>query len=130
MEDIADIIQQTAKSVVLQLKAAGMISSNKTAFQKTEWVLKNYNALKSAGSIDGTSERFLQNLDSALEILAREDEYFEIIPMCFFEGQTNEQIAEYFDVSVRAVRRNKARLINALKVYLFADDCLKEILIG
>lgn len=130
MEDIAEIIQQTAKGVVIQLEAAGMLSSNKTAYQKTEWVLKNYKALKAADSIDGTAARFMEKLDKALETIARDDDYYEIIPMTYFENKSSEEIAEYFDVSVRSVRRNKTRLLNCLKVYIFADTCIKEILLG
>ena len=130
MEDISEIIRQTAKGVVLQLEAAGMLSSNKTAYQKTEWVLKNYTALKAADSIDGTAARFVKKLDDALAEVSRNDEYYEIIPMSYFENKTNEEIAEYFCVSVRSVRRNKARLLNCLKCYLFADTCIKEILLG
>lgn len=130
MEDINEIINKTAKGVVLQLEAAGIITGNKTAYQKTEWVLKNYKALKAADSIDGTAARFIEKLEAALKTIAANDEYYEIIPMCFFENQSSEKIAEYFDISVRSVRRNKSRLLNSLKVYLFADTCIREILLG
>lgn len=130
MEDINEVITKTAKGVVLQLETAGIITGNKTAYQKTEWVLKNYNALKQADSIDGTASRFLARLETALNTIAETDEYYDIIPMCFFENKTSEDIADYFGISVRSVRRNKSRLLNSLKVYLFADTCIKEILLG
>lgn len=130
MELIEKVALKTAQSVVLQLQAAGIINSNKTAYQKTEWALKNYNTLKAAESIDGTAARFLKKLDAALADLAARDDYYEIIPMCFFERKSSEDIAAYFDISVRSVRRNKSRLLNVLKVQLFADTCIKEILLG
>ena len=56
-----------------------------------------------------------------------EDEYYEIIRLKYFEKKKGEEIAEYFDVETSTISRNKNRLINVLKIYLFSDDVVNEL---
>lgn len=70
--------------------------------------------------------KFIEIIDSALDSL-RNDQYFDIIPMKYFEEQTREDIAEYFDCDVKTVSRNKNRLINQLKIRLFSDEFIYQI---
>ena len=103
-----------------------MKDNRQTAFQKTEQILKNYNELKKAYSEDGTAKKFVDIIDNALnEIL--DDAYYDIIPMIYFENQTREMVAEYFDTTVTTISRNKRRLINRLKYLIFADDVIYEL---
>ena len=95
-----------------------------TAYHKTETILRNYPNLKER---DGQiTKNLIRILDKELEAL-RNDPYYEIIPMIYFENKTREEVAEYFDISCRTVTRNKARLINHLKVVLFSDDVIAEL---
>jgi DNA-directed RNA polymerase specialized sigma subunit len=47
--------------------------------------------------------------------------------MWYFENQTRDMIAEHLDVDASTISRNKTRLINELKILLFADEVLKDI---
>lgn len=90
-------------------------------------VLKNYNLLKQSYSKTGIATDFIKIIDDALEVLS-DDEYFEIIPLIYFEHKTREWVAEYFDVTVTTISRQKKRLLNSLYILVFADDyVLSEI---
>lgn len=65
-------------------------------------------------------------IDSALTKL-KNDKYYDIIRYKYFEKKTNEEIAEYYDVDGTTISRNKSRLINIIKIYLFSDDVVKEL---
>lgn len=125
--DVSEIIQETVNCTIAKLKMSGLMKDNRqTAFQKTEQILKNYNELKKAYSEDGTAKKFVDIVDNALnEIL--DDAYYDIIPMIYFENQTREMVAEYFDTTVTTISRNKRRLINRLKYLIFADDVIYEL---
>jgi DNA-directed RNA polymerase specialized sigma subunit len=125
--DVNEIIEETVNRTITKLKLSGLMKDNRqTAFQKTEQILKNYNELKKAYSEDGTAKKFVDIVDNALnEIL--DDAYYDIIPMIYFENQTREMVAEYFDTTVTTISRNKRRLINRLKYLIFADDVIYEL---
>ena len=125
--DVNEIIEKTVNRTITKLKLSGLMKDNRqTAFQKTEQILKNYNELKKAYSEDGTAKKFVDIVDNALnEIL--DDAYYDIIPMIYFENQTREMVAEYFNTTVTTISRNKRRLINRLKYLIFADDVIYEL---
>lgn len=126
-DEIKSIISQTVDQTVLKLKLSGLMKDNRqTAFQKTEEILRNYNQLKKSYSEDGTAKKFVDIIDNALKELL-DDLYYDIIPMMYFENQTREAIAEYFDTTVTTISRNKTRLINKLKYLIFADDVIYEL---
>lgn len=125
--DVSEIIQETVNCTIAKLKMSGLMKDNRqTAFQKTEQILKNYNELKKSYSEDGTAKKFVDIVDNALKELY-DDLYYDIIPMIYFENQTRETVAEYFDTTVTTISRNKRRLINRLKYLIFADDVIYEL---
>ena len=124
---IEEIVEKTVDRTVAKLKLSGLMKDNRqTAFQKTEQILKNYNELKKCYSEDGTAKKFVDIVDNALKELLS-DPYYDIIPMMYFENDTRENIAEYFDTTVTTISRNKRRLINKLKYLIFADDVIYEL---
>lgn len=124
-EEIAQIINETVNSTVQILKAEGFLGKNKkTAFQKTEELLKNYNILKR--SKEPTTKKMITKLNEALKEI-KDDQYYEIITMTYFENQTREYIAEYFNTTTTTVTRNKNRLINKLKIMIFSDETIREM---
>lgn len=124
-EEIAQIINETVNSTIQILKAEGFLGKNKkTAFQKTEELLKNYNILKR--SREPTTKKMITKLNEALKEI-KDDQYYEIITMTYFENQTREYIAEYFDTTTTTVTRNKNRLINKLKIMIFSDEAIREM---
>lgn len=73
------------------------------------------------------TERYIKTIDAALDKL-RDDKYFDIIIMKYFQNTAVDAIAEYFDVDTSTINRNKNRLINQLKITLFSDEVIQEML--
>lgn len=111
----------------MQLKLCGLMKDNRqTAFQKTEQILRSYNDMQKSYSEDGTAKKFINIVDNALKEI-EDDAYYELVPMIYFEGLTREEVAEYFDTTVTTISRNKRRLIEKLKLFIFADDVIYEL---
>lgn len=72
------------------------------------------------------TKRYIDVIDKALSKIA-DDNYYDLISLRYFEGKTREEIAEYFNVDVATISRNKNRLINKLKIYLFSNEVIAEI---
>lgn len=123
--DVKQIIDETVKATVLKLKMAGLMRDDrKTAYQKTEELLRNYNAF--VESDQPYTQKLVKKIDAALDSI-KDDIYYDIIPMVYFEGETREAVAEYFDTTVTTISRNKNRLVNKLKVRLCSDDVIYEL---
>lgn len=123
--DIKAVINDTVNMTVLKLKMAGLMRDNKkTAYQKTEELLRNYNTLKMSDSPD--AQKLVNKIDMALGTI-KDDIYSNIIPMYYFDDLTRDTLAEYYNTTVTTVSRNKTRLINKLKVILFSDDVIYEL---
>lgn len=73
-----------------------------------------------------TTKNFIKVIDEAIDKL-KDDSYFDIIRLKYFEGKTREEIAEYFEVDVSTISRNKNRLINLLQIRLFSDEVIYQI---
>lgn len=73
-----------------------------------------------------TTRNFIRIIDNALDTL-KDDVYYDLIRMRYFEGCTREEIAEHFDCDVKTVTRNKNRLINLLQIRLFSDEVIQQI---
>ena len=123
--EIKRIINDTVNATVLKLKMAGLMKDDrKSAYQKTEELLRNYNAF--VESDQPYTQKLVRKIDEALDSI-KDDIYYEIISMVYFEGDTREAVAEYFDTTVTTISRNKNRLVNKLKVRLFSDDVIYEL---
>lgn len=124
--DIKKIIEDTVNATVIKLKMSGLMKDGrKTAYQKTEELLRNYNNFCKAED-QPYAKKIVRIIDDTLEDI-EDDPYGEIIPLIYFEGETRESVAEYFDTTVTTISRNKTRLINILKVRLFSDDVIYEL---
>lgn len=73
-----------------------------------------------------TTKTFIRIIDDALYSL-KDDAYYDLIPMRYFEGCNREEIAEHFDVDVRTINRQKNRLVNALQIKLFSDEVIQRM---
>lgn len=126
-KSVKKIIDETVNATVAKLKLSGLMKDNGlTAFQKTEKALRLYRSIQNGHSEKGISDKFVELIDEALETL-KDDIYYEVIPMTYFENMTREQVAEYFDTTVTTVSRHKVRLINKLTPILFSDDTVIEL---
>lgn len=73
-----------------------------------------------------STENFVKLIDDALNSIS-DDPYYEIIPMKYFSSIKNEEVADYFNVDVRTISRNKNRLVNMLQIRLFSDEFIYQI---
>jgi hypothetical protein len=182
MKKLAEVISE---AVVTALEKKGMIGKGsggterpkKTAYQKTETLLYNYNNFKrivedkereieelckygvpqrsksivgytpGSGTVRGTvlpeesveqAVRSVQDsivdtvqaismVDKGMEGL-RNDPYYKILGMLYFEGRTQEEIADYFGVSQPTISSNRNRLVKELSMKLFPNQVAEEML--
>lgn len=124
--EIKSIINDTANTVVLKMKMAGLIrDGRKTAIEKTEELLRNYPIFK-----DITDQEYTVKLVAKIEDALKDienDIYYDVIPMFYFHNETREYIAERFGCTETTISRNKTRLLNQLKLKLFSDDVIFEL---
>lgn len=124
-QDIRHIITDTVNMTVLKLKMAGLMKDNrKDAFQKTEELLRNYKSFLK--SDQPYTKKLVAKINDALYEI-KDDIYYDIIPLVYFENQTREYVAEHFNTTVTTISRNKTRLIHQLKAMLFSDDMIYEL---
>lgn len=72
-------------------------------------------------------ESVINLIDSGLAAI-KNDKYFDIINLRYFECYTNEGAAEKLNIDRATFFRNKNRLINELSELIFPDEILKKIL--
>lgn len=72
------------------------------------------------------TRNFIRIIDEALEGLI-DDPYYKLIDLRYFEGQSRDEIANYFGCDVKTITRNKNRLINLLQIKLFSDEVILQI---
>lgn len=124
-EEVKQFINDIVNITVLKLKMAGLIKGDrKPAYQKTEELLRNYNQFKK--SDQPYTQKLVSIINDALYTI-KDDIYYDIIPLVYFNGETREYVAEYFDTTVTTISRNKTRLVNKLKVSIFSDDVIYEL---
>ena len=66
-------------------------------------------------------------IDMALSSI-RQDKFYNVIEMKYFEGMSMEDIAEHCYVSVSTVYRQRERLVDALAGVIFAGDVFNTVL--
>ena len=126
MELINKTVEKTVSETVLKMKMAKLLNdSEKSAYSKTEELLRNYPTFKQITDQPYTI-KLCEKIEKALNDLGNEP-YKEIIDLFYFQNQTRETIALELGCTVRTVGRNKARLVNELKVKLFSDDVIREL---
>jgi len=69
------------------------------------------------------TKREIQRIERALETI-KDDEYYDIIPLKYWDGLSPAEIAERLHCDERTFYRHKNRLVNKLKVVLFGADAL------
>lgn len=102
----------------------------KSTFKKTEIILRNYKNYRSAVKLNPENtlrtKKLIKILENAMLTVVN-DHYYDIITLYYFENQSREKIAEYFNVDVTTIARNKSRLVNKLKYIIFSDEAIKEL---
>ena len=118
---------KTARAVVSELKRAGLVKENRLgSYKKTERALYEYAEWIDTEDMSETTNRFCNLIQRALNRI-RDDPYYEIIELKYFEHWTHEKIAEYFDVDVSVISKRRTKLINQLRPIIFSDDFIREL---
>lgn len=65
-------------------------------------------------------------VDKVLKII-KDDEYYPIIDLIFFQNKTYDDISNEFGWAIGTISKHKSRLINSIKVYLFPESFLNEL---
>ena len=125
MKNIEKIIEDTVNRTVLKLKMSGLMKDDrKTAAQKTEELLRNYPRFKL--SDQPYTIKLCDKIDTAMNTI-KDDYYYDVISLYYFEGKTREEVAERYNTSETTISRNKKRLIDALSAVLFSDDLIYDL---
>lgn len=125
MKNIEKIIEDTVNRTVLKLKMSGLMKDDrKTAAQKTEEILKNYPRFKL--SDQPYTIKLCDKIETAMNTI-KDDYYYNIISLYYFDGMTREEVAEHFNTSETTISRNKKRLVDALSAILFSDDLIFQL---
>lgn len=77
-------------------------------------------------SVQGTVQA-IALIDKCMAAL-KNDQYYDILPMRYFEGRTLEDIGIFFGCDHSTVSRNKNRLVRELSMRLFPDEVAKEMM--
>ena len=128
INELVDVTaNKTARAVVSELKRAGLIKENRLgSYKKTERALYEYAEWIDTEDMSETTNRFCNLIQRALNRV-RDDPYYEIIELKYFEHWTHEKIAEYFDVDVSVISKRRTKLINQLRPIIFSDDFIREL---
>lgn len=125
MKNIEKIIEDTVNRTVLKLKMSGLMKDDrKTAAQKTEEILKNYPRFKL--SDQPYTKKLCDKIETAMNTI-KDDYYYDVISLYYFDGMTREEVAEHFNTSETTISRNKKRLVDALSAVLFSDDLIYDL---
>ena len=71
--------------------------------------------------------RVISMIDKSMAAL-KCDPYYDILEMRYFEGRTQEDIADHLGCSQVTISKNKARLVNELAMRLFPGQVANEML--
>ena len=123
--NVKQIIQETVNETIFKLKLSGMLKENTLdTYQKCEELLRNYETIRN--SSDPSAKLLSKKIDDAL-LTIQNDQYYEVIIMYYIKGMSREYIADLYNTTGTTITRNKARLIDKLKVILFTDDYIHEL---
>lgn len=72
------------------------------------------------------AESQIRLVNSALNKI-KDEEYYDIIPLYYFENKTIPEIAEELDCANSTISKYKKKLMNKLKVYMFPNTFIDEL---
>ena len=176
MLEFADIVAQAVVKALGGKSQTANAKMEKTAYQRTEQLLYNYNGFKkilddrkkeveeirkygvpgrSAGfeysphsniphgivleeerveAAVRTVQESVQGIVDAINLIdkcmasLRNDPYYVVLPMRYFEGRTLEDIGVELGKDTATISRNKARLVKELSMRLLPDQYVSELM--
>lgn len=125
-EKIRQLIKETVDAALLQFQNAGLLrSSNMTAYEKTEALLRQYPRLK--GMQEPYAQRVAQSVESCLAEVAQEP-YADVIRLFYFENLKNAACAKTLCCDERTCRRNRKKLVEQFSARLASPEFIRELL--
>ncbi len=119
---------ETLKSEGIPKKSASVSTySSQAIFDNRDDEDKVEDRIKSIEETIYLTKYFMNLIDTALKEV-KKDKYFKIIQLKYFEEKSIEETAETLGVDPSTVSRNRTRLINKIKVILFSDEVVLDIL--
>ena len=96
---------------------------NRSAYDKTVYLLKSYRDLKNGLKINNNYSSVIDLLNSAIELIS-DDDYINIIKYFYIEGKSIEKTAELMGIDTKTLYRQRKRLVKRLSVILYGDEAL------
>lgn len=125
--EIKQIIDDTVKATVKQLKMAGLLKDGSmSAFQKTEALLRQYPELKKSDS--AYARKVVAEIDSCLADV-ESDPYADVIRLYYFGGLTNVACAKTMCYDERTCRRNRRTLVERFSARLASEEFIRDLLL-
>ena len=126
-QEVADL----RKYGVPQKSAGAMSGTRVQSSRNVQGIVLPEDAVEDAvrtveASVQGTVQA-LSLIDRCMAAL-KNDQYYEILPMRYFEGRTLEDIGFYFGVDHTTISRNRGRLVRELAMRMFPDEVAKEMM--
>lgn len=112
-------IPQKSKSIVGYSSKSGTVGGTVLPDESVE------NAVRSVEASVQDTVKVIRLIDKCMATL-KNDPYYDVLEMLYFEGRTCEDIGVYFNCDHSTISRNKKRLVKALSMQLFPDDIVKE----
>ena len=123
---INDTVHKTVDETVYKLSTRRLLKDDsKTGIEKIEELLRYYPTAKKLN--DKYAQRITAQLDAALSDI-KDDPYYNIIVMTYFNDDLRETIADVFGTSVTTISRNKKRLLIELEKRITPSDFIMELL--
>ena len=126
MEDVRELVEETTNAVIDKLISEELIEFDKSdSFRKTEMLLRSFRKLQMAEQTKPV-RKVVARINDALNFIEN-DPYAKVIWMYCIDGCSRDSVAYMLNINPSVVSRQKARLINEIKVILFADDFVREL---
>jgi len=104
-------------------KSRDVVRSSTSGYRQYDPEAREERYIAERKEIMERTKKEIARIERALEII-QDDEYYDIIPLKYWDLVQPAQIAEALHVDERTYRRHKNRLVNKLKVVLFGADAL------
>jgi DNA-directed RNA polymerase specialized sigma subunit len=114
-------VPQKSASIVEYSSKSGTVHGLATVEESVEAAVRSVEE-----SVRGTVEA-IALIDKCMDAIST-DPYYDILPMRYFEGRTQEDIAEWYGVSQVSISKNKGRLVKELSLRLFPDQAIAELM--
>ncbi len=72
------------------------------------------------------TKRYITIINDAL-MKIDDDKYKEIIYKFYMEGNTCDEIANYYGIDPSTVRKNKSKLVRKISIHLFSNEVISEL---